>query len=173
MRRHIEAYEERVYDMDLKRLKLEERLKKEEEEHKDVITRKNREHEDQIRKKDKEIKTLDDRVKRRYQELIEVKKDLVETMETVKSCDRRADFAVKKYEDLKEEMEKMKGAQIDEQSPVAIHEKPGPDRGEETDTERPSPLQTTTGGNLADTEGEDDDATFAIPSSRTTPYKTI
>ena len=63
-------------------------------------------------------------------------------------------------------MRKMKESQIDEQSPVANNGKPGPDRGEETDSERPSPLQTTTGGNLADTEGEGD-ATFAFPKPST------
>ena len=51
---------------------------------------------------------------------------------------------------------------------MANNGKPGPDRGEETDLERPSPLQTTTGGNLADTEGEGD-ATFALPPSNTPP----
>merc|ERR1711895_342717 len=96
------------------------------EEHQSLIKKKSSEHQDLIRKKDKEIQVLDDRVKKRFQELIEAKKELVnagkelnKSLETVKSCDRRADNAVKKYDDLKEEMRKMKESQIDEQSPVA------------------------------------------------------
>ena len=57
-----------------------------------------------------------------------------------------------------------KSSQIDENTPVAEHEKPGPSRGEESMIEKPSPLQTTTGGNVADIEWEEDeDATYIVP----------
>ena len=71
---------------------------------------------------------------------------------------------------LQEEVRKMKNSQIDEKNsqidentPVAEQEKPGPNRGEESEIEKPSPLQTTTGGNVADTEWEDEDATYVVP----------
>merc|ERR1711895_115359 len=54
MRRHIEAYEERVYDMDFKILKLEEKLIEQEKEHQSLIKKKSSAHQDLIRKKDKE-----------------------------------------------------------------------------------------------------------------------
>ena len=62
-------------------------------------------------------------------------------------------------------MRKKAETQAQEQSLVANSEKPGPERVEETDPEEPSQLQTT-GGNLADTEGEGE-ATFTFTRPNT------
>ena len=66
---------------------------------------------------------------------------------------------------MREEMRRAE-SQAQEQSPVADSEKPGPER-EETDPEEPSQLQTT-GGNLADTDGEGE-VTFTFVRPNTPP----
>ena len=66
----------------------------------------------------------------------------------------------------------MTEAQIDEYTPVAKPVKPGPERREEAvkEIDNPSPLHTTagnlTGGNLADTEGENDEATYTVTPTK-------
>ena len=87
--RHIQAYEERVYDKDLEIMKL-----------RDEMTKQENKHQDFERKRDKDMQVLNERLQNRYKELIEAKKDLVDagkqlrkTLETLKSCDRREDAA--------------------------------------------------------------------------------
>ena len=54
-------------------------------------------------------------------------------------------------------------------TPVATHEKPGPDRGEENRVEEDYPLQNLTEGNLADNEWDDRDYTYTVNHSEKNP----
>ena len=161
MRSHIETREQRIDDMEIQIIELKDKLLKQENN-----------HQDSTRKKDRDIKVLNERLKSRYNELIDAKKDIIDagnnlkkTLKALETSDKRADDAEKRYEELIRKIE----AKVQDQSLVANSEKPGPEKVEEADPEDPtgesSQLQTT-GGNLGDSEGE---VTFTRPATPPPP----